>query len=104
MSNRIPNGKLASLADYKIFFIELAKGLLAGKTHREIATHLNQQGIATSTGIAFNANGIDQILWRLRNPFKSRSSMYRAMTELFFQGELDSDVCLSLVSMRAVGQ
>lgn len=101
MASRYATHVFHSLIYYKKLLLALRGLLVRGLSHKAIAAVLNARGLKSPTGQAFDAPIVKSLLWGLRNPLESRSNLHRAMTHLFFNGELTREQCMPLITMRA---
>ncbi len=102
MPARLATYTIHSLTYYKSLLLTLAKCLVAGFTHKEIAHHLNGVGILSPTGRHFTAEIVKNTLASLRKPLRFPSIAYQAMMKLIFDRELTKEQCLPLLSSAEV--
>lgn len=101
MANKFRSTVIHSLGYYKKLILCVGQGLEDGLTHKEIVAQLNARDIPSTVGKPFTVGSLAQMLNGFRNPDAFPTNAYRAMLQLFFEGEISKAQCLPLLTKRA---
>lgn len=99
MARRFATNLPRSPAYCKTLILSLSRLVQAGRSDQEIADSLNREGILSHTGRSFNSGMVRRLLWGLKHPVESASSMHVAIIRLFQRGKLTRKQCAPLVPM-----
>lgn len=78
----------------------LLAGLNAGLKDRDIATHMNDQGLLSATGAPWTQPAVAMALFKLRHSREKSSHLHNAMLQLHWDGLLTRAQCLPLLEPR----